>query len=143
MSGMLPADEIAKSECIELVMRLYRHLDRREYDEIYKLFTPDGSWQRPEGRVHVGPEMQASLTSRPPGLMIAHVFSNMAAYVNAPDKVEVTGLMAVYRDETGATLPPPAKMSPPTALIEFAAPCRRIDDAWRVAAIDVAYLFKT
>lgn len=143
MSNALSADDIAKSECIELVMRLYRHLDCREYEQIYGLFTPDGSWQRPEGRVHIGPEMKASLESRPPGLLIAHVFSNMAAYANAPDEVEVTGLMTVYRDEKGALAPLPARMSPPTALIEFAAPCRKIDEAWRVAAIDVAYLFKT
>lgn len=142
MSG-LSAQEmtVAGFLSIEVVTRLFRHLDRREYDKVSQLMTPDGTWQRPDGRVRNGAELKASLAKRPAGLMISHVLTSMRAEVTTSDSAVVSGLMVIFRDENGASSLP-AKMSPPTALIECAIACRRLGHDWRVAAIDVNYLFK-
>jgi hypothetical protein len=143
MSVLSPQDvTVASFESIEAVTRLFRHLDRREYDKVSELMTPDGTWQRPDGRVRNGAELTASLAKRPAGLMISHVLTSMSAEVTAPDTTLVSGLMVIFRDENGAAAPLPATMSPPTALIECAISCRRLVSDWRVAAIDVNYLFK-
>lgn len=133
---------IARSECIDLVTRLFRYYDQRDYDKLYALFAPDGVWNRPDGAARIGPELEASLGKRPKSLAVAHVLSNLIVDVSAADKATVNGLMTIFRDDQGALSPPPAKMSPPTALIEFAVACRRIGGDWRIAQIDIKYLFK-
>ena len=142
-SGLSPQDiTVAGFQCTEAVTRLFRHLDRREYDQVSALMTPDGTWQRPDGRVRNGAELTASLAKRPAGLMISHVLTSLSADVTASDKAVVSGLMVIFRDENGASSPLPARMSPPTAVIECAIACRKLGNDWRVAAIDVNYLFK-
>lgn len=145
MSNALSPQDIviARSECIELVTRLFKYYDRREYGRLYELFTPDGMWNRPDGAARVGPELETSLAKRPASLAVAHALSSMAADVTAADRVTVTGLMTIFRDETGALSPPPAKMSPPTSLIEFTVQCRKLGQDWRIATIDVNYLFRS
>jgi hypothetical protein len=144
MSSELSAQDVAVAsyQCIEVVTRLFRHLDRREYDRVSALMTPDGTWQRPDGRVRNGAELTASLAKRPAGLLISHVLTSLSADLMASDKALVSGLMVIFRDDNGANSPLPAKMAPPTALIECAISCRKLGSDWRVHAIDVNYLFK-
>lgn len=143
-NAVSPQDTVvARSQCNDLVTRLFRYYDLRDYDKLYALFTPDGVWNRPDGAARIGPELEASLAKRPKSLAVAHVLSNLIVDVVAADKATVNGLMTIYRDEQGALAPPPAKMSPPTALIEFTVQCRKIGPDWRVAQIDIRYLFRT
>lgn len=131
---------LAESRCIKLLTRVYRHLDRREYDDIYPLFAPDGTWQRPDGAIRAGDEMRASMARRSASLAINHVITNAVADMTAPDRVTVRCYMTIYRDETGALSAPPYRLGVPTSLIDIAATCRRIGEDWRIAAIEANYL---
>jgi hypothetical protein len=133
---------IAKSQCLEMVTRLFKYYDLRDYDKLFALFTPDGVWNRPDGAARVGPELAAALAKRPANLTVSHVLSNMLADMDAADRVTVTGLMTIFRDDQGKLSPPPAKMSAPTALIEFIIQCRKVGEDWRAAIIDINYIFR-
>jgi hypothetical protein len=134
---------VAKSQCLDMVTRLFKYYDLRDYDKLFTLFTPDGVWNRPDGAARVGPELLAALAKRPANLTVSHVLSNLLADVDAADRITVTGLMTIFRDDNGKLSPPPAKMSPPTALIEFIIQCRKIGQDWRAAVIDINYIFKS
>jgi hypothetical protein len=136
------SDQDAESQCIKLLTRVYRHIDRREYNAIYPLFAPDGTWQRPEGVIRAGDDMRASMARRSTSLAINHVLTNLLADVTAPDHVTVRGYMTIYRDETGASRPPPYSLGVPTSLIDVTATCRKVGDDWRLAAIEANYLAK-
>ena len=133
---------LAESQCIKLLTRAYRHLDRREYDEIYPLFSSDGTWQRPEGTIRAGDDMRASMARRSTSLAINHVLTNLLADMTAPERVTVRGYMTIYRDETGALSAPPYRLGVPTSLIDVTAACRKIGNDWRISAIEANYLAK-
>lgn len=143
MQGAAPHDAaLAESRCIKLLTLIYRHLDRRDYDAIYPLFAPDGTWQRPEGVIRAGDDMRVSMARRSTGLAINHVLTNLIADAVAADRVVVRGYMTIYRDETGALSPPPYRLGVPTSLIDVTAACRKVGGDWRIASIDANYLAK-
>jgi hypothetical protein len=131
-----------KYECCDLLIRFYRHLDRREYDELSKLMTEDGTWRRRDGITRGGDEMRRTLSKRSPSLMIVHVLSGLTADIKQPDHVVVHGYMTVYRDENGATAQNGAKLDGPSSIIGIEAECRRIGGDWFIASIDNTWLFK-
>lgn len=133
---------VAKQECMELVTRFFYHYDKREYDQLMALMTPDGLWIRPDGPARVGAELLASLAKRKASMTVLHILSNMVADVNAPDRVNVSALMSIVRDDEGALTPPPAKISPPTAILSFTAQCTLIGQDWRIKEIDHTYEFR-
>ena len=144
MSNSLSVQDvvIAKSQCLDMVTRLFKYYDLRDYDKLFALFTKDGVWNRPDGAARVGPELAAALAKRPANLTVSHVLSNMLADMDAADRVTVTGLMTIFRDDQGKLSPPPAKMSAPTALIEFIIQCHKVGADWRAAVIDINYIFR-
>ena len=46
-------DRAARFECFELAVRFFHCLDRRDYDGMASLFTPDGCWIR-QGKTLTG-----------------------------------------------------------------------------------------
>lgn len=133
---------VAKHECIELVTHFFTHYDNGEHDLLMGLMTPDGVWIRPDGPARVGPELLAALAKRKASVTVLHILSNFAADVRTLDSVSVTALMTIVRDDEGTLTPPPAKISPPTAILSFTAHCVRIDQDWRIKEIDHTYIFR-
>ena len=129
--------EIERQHLIEwqlnkLNFTFFRHLDRREYDQVAQLITPDGVIHFTAG-VTRGPAELCEYTRQWPDLTVRHVVSNMIYSEVTEDSAKGEGLLAVFVGPGRADEAPVPRLPSEPHLAEVEDLYRRTADGWRIA----------
>lgn len=95
-------DRAARLECIELAGRFFHYLDRRDYEEMANLFTPDGCWIRQGQTLSGRTEILARMAERPIGLVTRHLLCNPIVDVQDRILARIRYDVSVYSQRSGS-----------------------------------------
>lgn len=99
------------ADCLEIVTRFYRHLDRGEFDKLDALMARDGLYHRPDGNAYTpGPQLITALSRRSPTARMAHLLANLYTERSSTDAMKVHGYMSVFIQDDGKVHDGPAPM---------------------------------
>ncbi|MCW5705288.1 MAG: nuclear transport factor 2 family protein [Bradyrhizobium sp.] len=123
-----------------LLVRVFRSLDRRDYDTLVSCFADHGSWTR-QGKTSTGAsQILEGLTSRPTTLHTVHIVQNVLVENADISCANISFSLTVYRYDTPA--PPPFQPPQPSAIGDCNARLERMGDAWRIRDLKTGpYLF--
>jgi uncharacterized protein (TIGR02246 family) len=122
---MASSDTDIRQACTDVTNRFFRCLDRRQYEELADLFTPDGAWVRQGTELRGRAAIVAALAERPAALATRHLVSNVWVDVVTPETAHAHYDVSVYT-QSGASPPRHAQiLSGIDRLV-------RVGDAWRI-----------
>jgi hypothetical protein len=106
-----PVDRlIAERECERLIIDFVRRLDLGEPGSVAELFTPDGTWEWPDGRRRVEGRdaLRRYFGSRPADRLSRRMMTNILVTLTSATTAFATSYLASYRVDgyAGGMLPP-------------------------------------
>jgi hypothetical protein len=122
----------AELECAQVLTRFVGHLDRREYDLLLGLVTPDCIW-RGTTDARGREQIRARLESRPADMITLHLITNIVVTIVDESSAEAKSYLCVHRfDGEGNTSAPRATAVPHTLGV-YDDTLVRTDQSWRIA----------
>ncbi|MEV6212765.1 nuclear transport factor 2 family protein [Kitasatospora sp. NPDC051914] len=101
---------LAERACERLLIDFLHRLDLGEPASVADLFTPDGTWEWPEGerRIEGRDALRAYFASRPADRLSRRMCSNILVDIHSPTTATAISYFATYRVDgwTGGILPP-------------------------------------
>lgn len=95
------------------VYRFYRCIDEANYDGLCEMVAPDGIWHR-QGLALRGPAMvKEALLKRAPGVVAAHVLSNLTIDFPSAEEANVWCYATTFRSDSQTVRPMPLPMEHP------------------------------
>jgi len=94
----------------QTVIRMYRALDRSDYEGVSRCFMPDGIWERTGNALQGQQQILASLNQRSATLFTRHYVTNFVVLEHGGPTAKAEFSLTVYRSDKGA--PPTLPMGP-------------------------------
>lgn len=135
--------QYTEREPADVVLRFFRSLDDRDYDQIPQLFCDDGVWHRRD-IAHKGPdEVRQSLADIPPVTPTVHLVTNLQIDRLSPQEAQATFYVTAFRpsSDIGAA-PPPWPIGLPLIVTLYKADLTVVAGQWRFKAMRNRPIFR-
>ena len=126
--------------CERTVLRFSAAFDAGDLEGMLAEFAPEGVWHRQEGSVRGHDGLRALMATRPPGLFVRHVISNMRVTLTGPGEASCASYLTVYRDDDGG--PKPVPLRQPALVGMYHDVLRKTGQAWQLSGRSVSVDFK-
>ena len=122
----------AELECAQVLTRFVGHLDRREYDLLLGLVTPDCIW-RGTTDARGREQIRARLESRPIDMITLHLITNIVVTIVDESRAEAKSYLCVHRFDGEGNASAPLATAVPHTLGVYDDTLVRTDQGWRIA----------
>jgi hypothetical protein len=131
----------AEWDCGQVLTRFFNEFDLFHYDEMARLFAPDGVWHR-QGKALVGHDaILEALHERSPTQTVRHVITNIQITAVDHDRAESLLYVTAYTNDTGAKPAAPPMIRSPSLLLTVPGRLVRTDAGWRIASLTMTRTF--
>ena len=132
----------AERRCEHAVVEFTAAFDLGDFDRMAQLFAEDGVWKRQDGDVVGMSQLQQLMSSRPAGLFVRHVLSNMrTTFLSEADAV-VESYVTVYRHDFPGQPRRPAPLNGPNLVGRYRDQLSLREQGWKLAGREVVVDFK-
>jgi hypothetical protein len=129
--------------CADVLHRFYRALDTGDYQSLANLMLADGVWERQGKRLEGRGAIMEALNDRSPGLITAHLVSNLVVDCIDGRTAIASAYITVLRHEGDGSSVGPVPVPAPRA-VQF---CRDrlmlTEDGWRIAEKTSKAIFRS
>ena len=138
-----PAITPGRRDPASLVLRFFRYLDDRNYEQIPDLFCEDGVWHR-RGVPTIGPmQIRQSLSDIPPVMPTVHLVTNLQVEQNSSGQAKAVFYVTVFRSGDEAVPKPPLwPMKLPLTLVLYRAELLTIGGEWLFSSLRNGAIFQ-
>ena len=132
----------AERRCGHTVVEFTVAFDLGDFDRMSRMFADDGVWKRQDGDVVGMSQLQQLMRSRPAGLFVRHVLTNMqTTFLSAADAV-VESYVTVYRHDFPAEPRRPAPLNGPNLVGRYRDQLSLREHGWKLVGREVVVDFK-
>ena len=132
----------AARHCEHTVVAFTAAFDVGDFNRMARLFAEDGVWKRQDGDVVGMSQLQQLMRSRPAGLFVRHILSNMrTTFLSATDAV-VESYVTVYRHDFPGSVLQPAPLNGPNLVGRYRDQLSLRGQGWKLAGREVVVDFK-
>lgn len=117
-------------DCGQQVLKFYRYLDEKRYDDLVELFAEDGAWVRLNVELTGKERIREAMRERDDWLT-AHLVTNISVDIINENRVETTQYITLYRHEGWDESRGPAPVVLPLGVLRHRDQLVRIDDEWK------------
>jgi hypothetical protein len=125
----------------QLVSRLWRSIERGEYDAAARLLSKDCRWERGGSMRHGREAIRASFDERATGLVARHQVSNLTLE-HDEGEVICSYLLTVYSGQTASESAQPLQLAGPRLVADCFNRCHREGDAWVIREVGARIVFQ-
>ena len=129
-------------DCAQLLIRFFNEFDAWRYQDMVKLFAPDGVWHR-QGKALKGADaILSALAERSSTQTVRHVVTNIQ--VTALDRETAVSLLYVtaYQHDTGEKGTATPVIRSPSLLLAVPGELVRTEDGWRISSLTMTRVFE-
>lgn len=129
-----------KMACADIVARYAMAVNEWDLDAFVALFTEDAVWQRPRNAPLVGhSQIRGFMNARPRDLVLRHV--NGASWAEVIDEHYARGWSQTTVFETSGGTEIPARLEPPSMIVEYRDEYRELGGTWLISRRDTTWVF--
>jgi hypothetical protein len=128
-------------DCAQLLIRFFNEFDAWRYQDMVKLFTPDGVWHR-QGKALVGADaILSALEERSITQTVRHVVTNIQVTALDEDTAESLLYVTAYQHDTGETATAAPVIRSPSLLLTVPGKLVRTEEGWRISSLTMTRVF--
>jgi hypothetical protein len=129
-------------DCAQILTRFFNEFDAWRYQEMVRLFAPDGVWHR-QGRELKGADaILAALTERSTTQTVRHVVTNIEVTVRDEQTAESLLYVTAYQHDSGEQPTSVPVIRSPSLLLAVPGKLVRTEDGWRIASLAMNRVFE-
>ena len=132
----------AERRCEQTVVEFTVAFDLGDFDSMARLFADDGVWKRQDGDVVGMSQLQQLMSSRPAGLLVRHVLTNMQTTFQSAADAVVESYVTVYRHDFPAEPRRPAPLNGPNLVGRYRDQLSLREHGWKLVGREVVVDFK-
>lgn len=117
-------------DCAQVLTEFYACLDEKRYDDLVRLFHPEGAWVRLGVELKGHEAIRAAMRERD-SWITAHVLTNVRVRVRDHDNADTTQFVTLYRTEDWDGARGPAPVVPPIGVLRHKDHLVRMGETWR------------
>ena len=129
---MINRDEARQAEwdCTQLVLKFYRYLDEKRYEDLVEIFDEDGVWVRLGTELAGKAQIREAMRERDDWLT-AHLVTNVCIDLIDADHAETTQYITLSRHEGWSPSMGPAEVVLPLGILRHRDQLVRVNDVWK------------
>jgi hypothetical protein len=117
-------------DCSQLVLKFYRYLDEKRYEDLVQLFDEDGAWER-LGAPLVGRQKIRETMNEREDWLTAHVVTNLMIDVVDENNADSVQYITLYRHQGWDESKGPAPVVLPLGVLRHRDQLVRVGDEWK------------